>query len=248
MQELQVSIGASPFFICGGTPRDKYLGRLDRISDLDITTGDKTVDYLSQEFFAELKKQYKVSRKIMTDGHSSIFIGNLKIDFSSNFIIPEINDLLIKKGIANPTSLQKEMYSRDFTCNALLLTPDLKELLDITKSGFKDIKDRTIKTCLDPSITLTRNRNRTIRAIYLASKLDFNIDKSIIEYVKNNPDVIKISTPSSLKEKLDESFTWDPDKTDYLLTQMNLWNYIPITDKAYPFYMKKHRNDNHAKI
>src|SRR4030042_3921997 len=127
--EVQNRIGASKPYICGGTPRDKFMGRLDNISDLDITTGDKTVDYLSQEFEIELRKQYNITRKAMPDGHSTIFVGNLKMDFSSNFNLPGIEDILSQKGITNPSEMQKEMYSRDFTCNSLLLDTSLKKIM-----------------------------------------------------------------------------------------------------------------------
>jgi tRNA nucleotidyltransferase/poly(A) polymerase len=241
LQELkrtQEKIGAAQPYVCGGTPRDKRMGRLENIADLDITTGDKTVDYLSQEFAIELRKKYNVTRKTMEDGHSSIFIGSLKMDFSSNFVVPNIDNFLREKGITNPNNMQREMYSRDFTCNSLLMTLDLKNILDPLKVGFKDIDERKIKTCLNPEITLTSNRNRVVRAIYLACKLDFEIDENIIAYVKKNPQTAKISTEKSMAEKLNDAFTRDGDKASHLITQMNLWNYIPITEPAYPYYQK----------
>lgn len=238
MQEVQQKIGASPPYIVGGTVRDRYLKQLDKISDLDITTGDKTVDYLSQEFAIFLKKQFNITRKTMPDGHSTIFIGNLKVDFSSNFNVPEINTILNNMGIQNPTNMQREIFSRDFTCNTLLLSLDLKTVIDPTNKGFKDIDLKKIKTCLSPEITLTTNKNRVIRAIYLASKLDFTIDDSIINFVKNNPQSIKISTEKVLNEKLHEAFKWDADKASFYLNKMGLWNYIPINEAIFPYYKK----------
>lgn len=244
MQQVQQQIGTSQFFICGGTPRDKFMGRLDNVADIDITTGDKTVDYLSQEFAIQLRKKYNITRKTMEDGHSTIFIGNLKIDFSSNFIVPGIDAQLQQMGIEKPNNMQKEMFSRDLTCNSLLLTADLKKLLDPTKHGFQDIKSKIIKTCLSPEITLTSNRNRVIRVIYLACKLDFNVDSSIIDFVSKHPQTIKISTEKVMDEKINKAFTQDPDRASYLITKMNLWNYIPITKVVYPFYMKYKGNTN----
>jgi tRNA nucleotidyltransferase (CCA-adding enzyme) len=238
LQSVQEKTGASPCYICGGTPRDRYLKHLENIADIDLTTGDKTVEYLSQEFSAELKKKYNVERKTMSDGHSTIFIGNLKIDFSSNYNVPNINTYLNKIGINKPTEMQKEMFSRDFTCNSLLLSLDLKNVIDPTHKGFKDIDAKLIKTCLDPEITLTTNRNRVIRAIYLACKLDFNIDESIVKYVKQHPESVKISTNKVMSEKLNEAFAKNPDKASFYLTKMNLWNYIPITEIVYPYYIK----------
>lgn len=238
MKEVQERIGTSEPYICGGTPRDKFLKRLDNISDLDITTGDKSVDYLSQEFAQALKKDYNINRKSMEDGHSTIFIGNLKIDFSSNFNAPNIDQILMKMGISKPTEMQKEMFSRDFTCNALLLSLDLKNIIDPTHKGFIDLKEKKIKTCLSPEVTLTTNRNRVVRAIYLASKLGFDIDNSIIEYVKGNPNSVKISTEKSLTDKLNEAFKRDADRASFFITKMNLWSYIPITEIMYPYYNK----------
>ena len=238
MKRVQTVIGSSVPYICGGTPRDKYMGRLDNIADLDITTGDKTVDYLSQEFYLDLRKRYNVTRKTMEDGHSTVFIGSLKVDFSSNFIVHNIDFILSKMGIDKPSNMQREMFSRDFTCNSLLLTLDLRNILDPTRRGFQDIKDKKIRTCLSPDITLTSNRNRVVRAIYLASKLDFDLDNSIIEYVRKNPQTVKISTEKSMVDKLNEAFAKDADKASFLITKMNLWNYIPVTEKVYPYYVK----------
>lgn len=238
LQDVQDKIGTSTAYICGGTARDKYIGDLKKISDIDITTGEKDIAYLSEEFAKVLNKKYNIIRKVMEDGHSSIFIGNLKVDFSSNFILPNIDIILNRTGISKSTNMQKELFSRDFTCNSLLLSIDLKNLIDPTNKGFKDIDAKIIKTCLSPEITLISNKNRVIRSIYLASKLDFDIDKSIIDFVIKHPDSIKIGSEKSLIEKLNEAFVYDADKTNYLLTKMNLWSYIPITEKIYPYYMK----------
>lgn len=247
MKRVQEQIGSSVPYICGGTPRDKHMGRLDNIADLDITTGDKTVDYLSQEFYLEFRKRYNVTRKTMEDGHSTLFVGNLKVDFSSNFIVNNIDPILRQMGFDNPSNMQREMFSRDFTCNSLLMTLDLKNILDPTRRGFRDIKERKIRTCLSPAITLTSNRNRVVRAIYLASKLDFDLDNSIIEYVSKNPQTVKISTEKSMVDKLNEAFEKDADKAAFLITKMNLWNYIPVTEKVYPYYMKYKGKSNVAK-
>lgn len=238
MQKTSDKIGSSSPWICGGTPRDRYLKHLENISDLDITTGDKTVDYLSQEFSSELSKKFNVTRRSMDDGHSAIYIGSFKMDFSSNFNVPNIITLLKQKGINNPTEMQKEMFSRDFTCNALLLSLDLKNVIDPTHKGFEDMKARIIRTCLSPEITLTTNRNRVVRAIYLAAKLDFDIDPAIIEFVKKNPASIKISTEKAMAEKLNEAFNRNADRAAHYITKMNLWKEIPITEVIRPYYLK----------
>jgi tRNA nucleotidyltransferase/poly(A) polymerase len=242
LKQTQQEFETSEALICGGTVRDKYQSningsKLDGIADLDLCTGDKTIDLLSEEYYNKLAKQFNIERKVMADGHSTIFIGNLKMDFSSNFNIPNI-DHYLKYLKVESTSLNKEVFSRDFTCNALLMNLDLTKIMDPTQRGFKDIKDKKIRTCLSPKITLTSNKNRVVRAIYLACKLDFDIDQSIIDYVKANPLTIKISTPKSLSEKLNQAFAKDGDRASDLITKMGLWNQVPILESMYQYYQK----------
>lgn len=225
-------------FICGGTPRDKYLKKLDNVDDLDITTGDKTVHALAKDVAKVLGAKYQIDTHVAADGHTSIHLGDLKIDFSSNFITPGIDKILEAKGINNPSDMQKELYSRDFTCNALLMSFDLKTIIDPIKRGLKDIQDKKIVCCLDPGITFTTNKNRVVRAIYLAAKLGFDVDKSIIDWVKQHPEIIRFGTERSLTEKLNKAMDYDPDKTLKLLSEMNVWNHIPISERLYPYYVK----------
>src|SRR5580692_5870104 len=127
LEAVQKRENLPPFYFCGGLVRDRLLGTLDKIDDIDITTGDKSVHKLAQLTAIELGKHFSIKTSHLDDGHTSIRIGETKIDFSSNFEMPNIERALQKdKGISNPTPLQKEMFSRDFTVNALLLKPDLK--------------------------------------------------------------------------------------------------------------------------
>ena len=116
--------GLSRPFIVGGLVRDKLLERVDRVNDVDITTGDQGIHFLAREIAERLKDHPNFSYEVMADGHSRIVIGRFKIDFSSNFKAPAIEYMLQKAGIEDPTEMQKELYSRDFTCNAALMTLD----------------------------------------------------------------------------------------------------------------------------
>lgn len=254
IKQVENEIKSSPVYICGGAARDRYMGKLDKINDLDLTNGDKTIDLVSIRLFNLLKSKYKVNRHVMPDGHSSIFMGNLKIDFSSNYNAPDIERILKSKNISNPTNLQKETYSRDFTCNALLMDFNLNTLMDPTRRGFKDIQEKKIRTCLPPEVTLQNNNKRIIRSIYLACKLNFDVDESIISFVKNNPKIFSPETSTIISDKLvypkyfthflNKAFDADPEKAAYLLGAMNLWQFIPVTERFYPYYLKFLRGSN----
>jgi tRNA nucleotidyltransferase/poly(A) polymerase len=243
IQDIASNSGISTPFICGGVVRDKVLGTIvkDGIADLDITTGDKTIHNLAKELSIELSKKYQIKTTQADDGHTSIvFPGNkFKLDCSSNFILPHIDELLSNKGVKNPTSMQKEMFSRDFTCNALLLTLDLKKIKDPTYQGLKDIKKKVLNTCLDVDTTLRYNTNRIIRVIYLSAKLNFDVNPKIIKWISENKDLVRLSSDKYLIKNLDKAIDKNPKRTINLINKTNLWNVLPITDKLRPYAAKR---------
>ncbi len=222
-------------YVCGGTPRDKYLtGSIKSIHDLDLCTGSNTAQLLASEVFGTLRKTNNIQLKKHEGGHSTLYFGNLQIDFSSHFVIPNV-----EKIVGKPLSeLQKEMFSRDFGCNALLLSLDMKKLFDPTDKGVSELKQKIIKTCLSPEITLNAYPNRAIRSIYLAAKLGFDLAPELENYIKQNPKVIQVSSQKSMIEKLNKAFEVDPDKSIHLLTKLGLWNYVPVVDNMIPYKNK----------
>jgi tRNA nucleotidyltransferase/poly(A) polymerase len=218
--------GISEPFLCGGTPRDKVLNKLNNISDIDITTGDSTIHNLAKEISIALPN---ANYKLMDDGHAQLIIDGLKVDFSSNFIVPGLRQLLSKVGVNKPTDMQLEMYSRDFTINSMILTIDLKTVKDPIGLGLKDIGAKIIKTCLPARITLSLDQRRVIRIIYIAAKMNFNVDKEIIDWVKTNPkSVLAEGNKSYVSNKLNKALKYNKDKVIELANMMDLWNYLPI--------------------
>jgi poly(A) polymerase len=175
----------------------------------------------------------------MPDGHVTLNIGGLKLDCSSNFIIPNINDILAKQNITVVDEMQKELYSRDFTCNALLMSMDLKHIFDPLGRGIADIKKRIIKTCLSPEITLGYDNKRVVRILYLAAKLNFEVAPEIISWVKKNPASFSNVKSQYLTKKLIKALAYDPEKVIKLITDMNLWPYIPTNIKILQPYILK---------
>lgn len=229
-------------YACGGTPRDKVLGILTDINDLDLTNGTHSISKLALEVSNELKKQYSIEDKQMNDGHISLWLGRgkttMKIDFSSNFLVPRIDDYLTQLGIEKVTPMIRELYSRDFTCNTLLMTLDLKVIRDLTHHGIEDINKRLLKTCLHPDITLRYNTNRIVRVPYLSAKLDFDIAPEIIEWIRDNKALLKHSSQQYVIKMLEKAIDKNPDRTVWMLNQTGLWDAIPITEKLFPYFQK----------
>ncbi len=226
IQQVSIQYGISTPYICGGVPRDKVLNRVNDFNDIDITTGDTTIHHLAKE--TAIKLGSGVVFRTMSDGHSRIIMGNLKLDFSSNFNVPGINHILREVGITNPTKMQSELYSRDFTCNTLLMSLNMDKILDITGLGVPDINNKILTTCLAPELTLGYDNKRIIRAIYLACKLKFDIDENVLDWISENPKLISNVKLDYLVKKLKKAVLYDKEKTIALLDSLKLWKYIPI--------------------
>ncbi len=243
LDKVAIDASTSRAVIVGGLARDRVLNALgNEINDVDLTTGDRDIAILAKEFAITLRKQnhsIPIEMKQAKDGHISIYIQDVKLDFSSNFRTPNIVQILQKlKGISNPTNMQQELYSRDFTCNTLLMSLDFRRIKDITHQGIRDIGHKIIRTCLTPELTFKYNTNRIIRVIYMAAKLEFDVEPNIIDWIKSNPKYIVQSENSYLSKNIDKSLSLDPDRTIYLINKMELWKYIPITEKLAPYYSK----------
>jgi len=224
--------GISQPLICGGVPRDRVLKRNNDFTDIDITTGDQGSLFLAKETAIGLKNIIS-SYIVMPDGHARLIANDIKIDFASNFKIANIENYLSKKQILNPSSLLMEVYSRDFTCNSLLMSMDLSKIYDLTKQGVPDINNKIIRTCLAPEISLGFDHKRVIRAIYLAAKLNFNLDPELEQWIKNNPQTISSASVKKnyLIKKLSKSIKYNKETTFNYLDKLALWPYLPPFSK-----------------
>lgn len=231
LSEAAVRLGTSTPYICGGAPRDKVLGQTSNIDDIDITTGDNTIHHLAKEASIKLNGSFQQ----MADGHSQLVIEGLKIDFSSNYIFPGVTALLAQAGLRNPNTMQLELYSRDFTCNALLMNLDLKKVIDPIGLGIKDIKAQTLRTCLPAQLTLGSDHKRVVRVLYMAAKLGFTVDQEIIDWVKKNPATIATPDNRYVTKKLGQALEYNSDVTVKLLDQMGLWQYVPASPQLTPY-------------
>jgi len=235
ISEIANEFGISTPYITGGAARDKIAKRLNRLEDIDVTTGDPSIQNLAKELDMRLQKMnVPHTFQIMSD-HSKIkFPNELKIDFSSNYNTPGIKEILEKSNI-NPTPMNRELFSRDFSINSLLMDINLQDIHDPTGFGIKDIENKLIRTNLRPEITLGQDARRIVRVIYLAAKLGFEIDEPIKEWIKNNPGDFSKPPASYTSGKLVKAFEYNANLTMKLLAELNLLPYVPSTQEILPY-------------
>lgn len=209
-------------YIVGGLPRDKEFGIIEYVKDIDITTGDNGIFSLakySSEMFPDANFRF------YNDGHSSLDFKNIKVDFSNNYNLPNISELL-----KNPTELEKELFSRDFTINTLLQPVDLsKNILDITKMGLNDIKNRVLRTPVNPEFTIGYDARRILRAIKLILKFDLIPDKKLEETIIKLRGNISNLPLNHVKKQINQMLDINSKKTLELLIKYKLLPIIPLS-------------------
>ena len=209
-------------FIVGGLPRDIYLKKEIKTTDIDLTTNSPDVMRLGILMANELDTTFELS----DDGHVTVFTDSFDLDFSSTFISEGV-----VAHISEKYSRYYEAYSRDFTINTLHQDLITREISDPTKMGFSDIENKIIRTPVPPEITLIDDPRRIYRAINLAARYGYTIDKEIIGFVNSNPEVFSSANVKDkyIAVKIGKALKENKELTIKLLKELNLLKNVPLS-------------------
>jgi poly(A) polymerase len=108
-----------------------------------------------------------------------------------------------RKPVVEDGTLDDDQKRRDFTMNAMAISlnpENYGELID-PFHGVKHIKEKMIRTPLDPSITFSDDPLRMMRAVRFASQLNFDIDPDTFQSIISNQERLKIV---SMERVIDE--------------------------------------------
>lgn len=243
LQRLAREHETSVPYIVGGFPRDRAMGLpFDKVTDIDLTTGDDSSFALAMA----ANRQWPTAHfRSYDDGHSSLEFKNIRVDFSNNFVLPGIDEELKKRGLENPTPLQREVFSRDFTINTLLQPLDLsKEPLDLTGRGLRDVKDRRIVTPVDPELTIGHDPRRILRALKLAMKFDMEIDPELGRAMVKYRGALRNMSLARIRKQVNQLLKMDPKRAIKLLSAYKLLPIIPLS-KMMAMELARHRMVQH---
>lgn len=162
-------------YAVGGFVRDIILDRAR--NDLDILVIGSGIDFARK--VAEALKINDVAY-YKNFGTAHFDFENMNIEFVG--ARKESYDRNTRKPIVEDGTFKEDIYRRDFTINTLaisLVKDEFGKLID-TFGGIEDIKNKLIKTPLDPFKTFEDDPLRIMRAFRFASQLNFNVDPSIM--------------------------------------------------------------------
>jgi len=190
-----------PAYVVGGYVRDLYLNRGVQ-TDIDITVEGSGIA-LANAVAALLPKKTKV-QVFKTYGTAMLkykdlqleFVGARKESYFENSRNPEVST----------GTLQEDLERRDFTINAMAIslnTDNYGELID-PFNGREDLKNKIIKTPLDPNTTYSDDPLRMLRAIRFACQLDFEIEKISLDAITQNAHRLRIITQERIITELNK--------------------------------------------
>ena len=155
-------------YIVGGAVRDYLLNRIS--DDIDITTNATLEDIKKIFDNVEMKgSKYLGCRIIYLDEEFEVTMFRKDIEY-----IDHRHPITI---IAD--TINEDLVRRDFTINAFAMNSKY-EIIDLF-NGKEDLKNCLIKTIGLASERFDEDALRVLRALYFSSKLDFNLDKDILD-------------------------------------------------------------------
>ena len=134
-----------------------------------------------------------------------------------------------RKPVVENGTLEDDQNRRDFTINALAISLNdetFGELLD-PFGGVRHLKEKVIKTPLDPERTFSDDPLRMLRGIRFATSLDFQIEPVTLEAIRNNRERIRIVSQERITEELNKIMMNDrPARGWFLLDDTGLLEII----------------------
>lgn len=201
-------------YVIGGFVRDLLLKR-DFKKDIDVVAVGSGIE-LALKVSQLLPKKPKV-QVFKTYGTAMLRFEDTEIEFvgarkeSYHF---ESRNPVVENG-----TLEDDQNRRDFTINALALslnTANFGELSD-PFNGLEDLKNKIIRTPLDPDITFSDDPLRMLRGIRFANQLGFEIEENSLNSITKNAERIKIISGERIVDELNKILSTDKPSVGFLL-------------------------------
>jgi poly(A) polymerase len=179
-------------YLVGGGVRDLLLERQPKDFDIGTSAHPQQVRKLFRNCFI-VGRRFRLAH---------VRFGRKVVEVSTfrRASTPEEGDTLIRRDntFGSP---EEDAFRRDFTVNALFYDIANFSVIDWV-DGLPDLQARVIRTIGDPAVRLREDPVRMLRAVALAARLGFTIDRDTAEAVRSLRGEIVRSSPARILEEL----------------------------------------------
>ena len=202
-------------YVIGGFVRDLYLNRKSK--DIDIVTVGSGIE-LAKKVSEKLKNNPQV-HVFKNFGTAMLKYKDLEIEFVG--ARKESYQMDSRKPEVEEGTLQDDQNRRDFTINALALglnKSNFGELVD-PFNGIEDLKNKTIRTPLNPDITFSDDPLRIMRAIRFSTQLGFEIQAETLQSISKNKERINIISGERIIDEINKIMMSEKPSTGFKLME-----------------------------
>ena len=177
-------------FMVGGCIRDFLLSKEPK--DYDIATS--ALPNITESLFE------KTIPTGIKHGTITVLLDKEPFEVTTYRVEGEYKDNRRPDEISFVTNIKDDLSRRDFTINAFAYNS--KEGLKDYFNGLEDLQNKIIRTVGDSNKRFNEDALRMMRAIRFASQLDFNIEKSTLDGIKKNKNLLKNISSERIRDEL----------------------------------------------
>lgn len=123
------------------------------------------------------------------------------------------------------TSLQEDLGDRDFTINALAFDPHNLDILIDPTDGLKDLKNSLLRACKSDAVQC--DPVRALRAVRIASELEFRIEPNTIQQIKEAGSLLAHVSVERLRDEIFRVFdNQKPARSLRLMDHLGLFDVL----------------------
>ncbi len=187
-------------YVVGGFVRDLILNRNSKDVDFvcvgsGIALATASAARVGREIHVNTFKNFGTAQ-FVSDGYEYEFVGARKESYRSDSRKPLVED----------GTLEEDQNRRDFTINAMAISLNRENygtLID-PFNGREDLRQKVIRTPLDPQATFSDDPLRMMRAIRFAAQLGFDIDADTFQGIRAMTERIEIVSRERITDELNK--------------------------------------------